>query len=227
MIEMIDKLLDLVYSVYFNLRYLPLDTAVKLPIRINRHVKIKALKHGGIIINAKTLKFGLIRIGLDQGSFEKGQQKSMLSINDNCKLVFNGQCSIGGGYAISISNNGEINIGNNVHFNANAIISSNSLIKIEDNVGTGWDCTIIDWDGHDIIDLNTHVIINPPKPILIGKNCWIGAKVTIMKGTCLCMNTIVPYGSIITKTCDTPYSIFGGIPNHIIKNNIARTDKLQ
>lgn len=226
MIAIIDKLLNLGFSVYFNFKYLPLNKAAKIPIRINRHVKINALKHGSIIINTKALKFGLIRIGLDSGSFSYGRHESMLTIKDNCRLVFNGQCSIDKGYAISISNNGEINIGNNVHFNANTIISSNSLIEIKDNVGTGWNCTIIDWDGHDIIDLSTRVIINPPKPIIIERNCWIGAKVTIMKGVSLCMNTIVPYGSIITKSCNTPYSVFGGIPNHIIKKDIARVDKL-
>ena len=99
-------------------------------------------------------------------------------------------------------------------------------LRQDDNVGTGWDCTFIDWDGHDIVDLGTDRVINEPKCIFIGKNCWIGAKTTIMKGVSLCKNTIVPYGSIITKKCEEPYSIFGGMPNRVLKTNIARKDKI-
>ena len=113
-----------------------------------------------------------------------------------------------------------------MHLNANNIVSASSLIKIEDNVGTGWDCTFIDWDGHDIINMETKKVINNPTPILIGMNSWIGAKTTIMKGVSLCKNTIIPYGSIVVKKCESPYCIFGGMPNRILKTNIVRKDKI-
>lgn len=223
---MINKVLNIIYSLYFNFKYLPLNLAIRFPIRINHNVKIRKLKKGNIIIKSPNIKFGMIRIGIDKGSFCLAKRNATIYIENNCRLVFNGHCSIDGGFSIAINKEGEINIGNNVHFNANVLISSSSLIKIEDNVGTGWDCTFINWDGQDIIDLTSNKIINAPKDILIDKNCWIGSKVTIMKGTHLCMNTIVPYGSIITKKCEEPFSIFGGVPNHILKTNIARKDKL-
>lgn len=223
---MLENILNVIYSLYFNFRYLSLKQAIKFPIRINYHTKIRKLKKGNIIINSENVLLGMIRMGIDKGSFNLAKNTSTIYIEDKCKLIFNGACSIDGGFSIAINKNGEINIGKNVHFNANAIISSSSLIKIDDNVGTGWDCTFIDWDGHDIIDLETQKVINAPRHIIIDKNCWIGSKVTIMKGTFLCNNTIVPYGSIITKKCNEPFCVFGGNPNHILKNNIARTDKL-
>lgn len=221
-----NKIFDILYSLYFNYRYLPFSSALKLPIRICRHVKVKRLKRGSIIFDSKNLHVGMIRLGINDGSFSLARNKSSIYIEDNCKLVFTGTCFVDGGFTISINREGKIYIGQNVHFNANVIISSSSLIKICDNVGTGWNCTFIDWDGHDIIDLETKKIINCPRPIIIGENCWIGANVTIMKGTELCNNIIVPYGSVITKKCNEPFCVFGGSPNHVLKNNIARKDKL-
>lgn len=223
---MLENILSIIYSLYFNLKYLSLKQALRFPIKINYHTKIRRLKKGNIIVNSEIISFGMIRMGISKGSFNLAKNKSTIYIEDTCRLVFNGVCSIDGGFSIVINKNGEINIGKNVHFNANAIISSSSLIKICDNVGTGWDCTFMDWDGHDIINLETNKVINNPRHIIIDKNCWIGSKVTIMKGTVLCNNTIIPYGSIITKKCDEPYCVFGGSPNHILRTNIARKDKL-
>lgn len=223
---MVNRILDVIFSFYFNLRYLPFNFAVKMPLRVNRHIRVRMLKKGNIIITNSQLSFGMIHLGVEKGSFHLAKKVSTIYIEKDCRLVFNGQSTIDGGFSIAINHGGEINIGKNVHLNANNIVSASSLIKFEDNVGTGWDCTFIDWDGHDIIDLGTDRVINEPKCIFIGKNCWIGAKTTIMKGVSLCKNTIVPYGSVITKKCEEAYSIFGGMPNRVLKTNIARKDKI-
>lgn len=223
---MINKILNIIYSMYFNFRYLPVEEAMKFPIIICRHVRIRRLERGNIIINQGNLSFGMIHLGISEGSFLLAKKTSSIYIEKNCRLVFNGRCIIDGGFSIAINHGGEINIGENVHLNANNIVSASSLIKIEDNVGTGWDCTFIDWDGHDIINRETKKVINNPTPILIGMNSWIGAKTTIMKGVSLCKNTIIPYGSIVVKKCESPYCIFGGMPNRILKTNIVRKDKI-
>ena len=223
---MVNMLLNILYSVYFNFKYLPLKTALKMPILINHNVNIRKLNRGNLLINNMTPTLGMIRFGIDKGSFCLAKKQSSIYVEDDCELIFNGRCSIDGGFSLTINMKGKISIGHNVHFNANAIISSSSLIKVDDNVGTGWDCTLINWDGHDIIDIETQNVINLPRPIIINKNCWIGAKVTIMKGVVLSMNTIVPYGSILTKKCDVSYCVFGGTPNRVLKTNVARTDKM-
>ena len=187
---MISKILDIVYSIYFNLKYLPFKVAKKFPLIVNRHLDIRMLSKGNIIINNNQLSIGMIHLGIDRGSFRLAKKVSTIYIEKNCRLVFNGRSIIDGGFSIAINHGGEINIGKNVHLNAN------------------------------------NIVINGPKCIFIGKNCWIGAKTTIMKGVSLCKNIIVPYGSIITKKCEEPYCIFGGMPNRVLKTNIARKDKI-
>ncbi len=52
--------------------------------------------------------------------------------------------------------------------------------------------------------------------IVIGDNCFIGERSTIMYGCELANNTIVAAGSVVTKSFSTPYTIIGGNPAKII-----------
>lgn len=57
------------------------------------------------------------------------------------------------------------------------------------------------------------------KGIKIGKDCWIGAKATILDGTDLGDGCIVAAGAVVRGTIP-PYSIIGGVPAKIIKSRI-------
>lgn len=54
------------------------------------------------------------------------------------------------------------------------------------------------------------------KPIIIGHDVWIGAKVIVMDGVTIGTGAIIAAGAVVTKDVD-PYSIVGGIPAKIIK----------
>ena len=55
------------------------------------------------------------------------------------------------------------------------------------------------------------------KGIIIGKDCWIGAKVTILDGTVISDGCIVAAGAVV-RGYIPPYSIIGGIPAKVIKS---------
>lgn len=55
------------------------------------------------------------------------------------------------------------------------------------------------------------------KGIIIGKDCWIGAKVTILDGTVIGDGCIVAAGAVVRGTIP-PHSIIGGIPAKVIKS---------
>ena len=88
--------------------------------------------------------------------------------------------------------------------------------------------TLIDGDGHPLCKAdNPRTIINESRPVVIGDNCWIAAHASIMKGVQLANNTIIPYGSIITKSCLQAKTVFGGSPNSILKENVVRQDYIK
>jgi len=55
------------------------------------------------------------------------------------------------------------------------------------------------------------------KGIVIGNNCWIGSKVSILDGVTLGEGCVVAAGSVITKSFG-PNSVIGGVPARLIKS---------
>lgn len=53
-------------------------------------------------------------------------------------------------------------------------------------------------------------------PVVIGNDCWIGQRVSIISGATIHDGAVVLAGSIVTKDVP-PYAIVGGIPAKIIK----------
>lgn len=219
-------LLSVPRSLYYNIKCLPFSQAVKLPILIGNNVKIcGSLHRGSFVIDTTDVHRGMITLGIYKGSFAMGTaMNSLLRLSSDAKIVFHGGCGICSGMKIDVSRSGELHIGNKVSINSGAIISSNTVVNIGDGVRTGWNITIIDWDGHDMIDINSKTIVNSPKPINIGERCWLGTKSTILKGVSLAHHCVIPYGSIITKSCDEPVSTFGGSPNRVLGTGKVRTD---
>lgn len=54
--------INLIKTIFFNLKYLPLNQAVKLPIYVYRDVRFNRLK-GNIQLNAPQVYRGMIKIG--------------------------------------------------------------------------------------------------------------------------------------------------------------------
>jgi acetyltransferase-like isoleucine patch superfamily enzyme len=55
------------------------------------------------------------------------------------------------------------------------------------------------------------------KGIIIGSNCWIGAKVTILDGVIIGSNCVIAAGAVVTKSMPSN-SVIGGVPARVIKS---------
>ena len=77
--------------------------------------------------------------------------------------------------------------------------------------------------GHDVVFATLDHLIDParrkttcPAPIVLGRNVWVGAHATILKGVTIGDNAIVAAGAVVTK--DVPAdTIVGGVPARIIR----------
>ncbi len=52
--------------------------------------------------------------------------------------------------------------------------------------------------------------------IVIGKNCWIGAKVTVLDGVQIGDNCVIAAGAVVTKTMPAN-AVIGGVPARVIR----------
>lgn len=111
----------------------------------------------------------------------------------------------------------KIKIGNNVSINNNFSAVSFSKIIIEDDVLIGVNCSMIDTDGHQLeIDKRT-IGIPKTEEIVISKNVFIGDNVSILKGVKIGENTVIGFGSVVTKSIPDNV-IAAGNPAKIIKS---------
>lgn len=114
--------------------------------------------------------------------------------------------------------NAEILIGDNVGISG-ATIYARKSIKIGENTHVGGNAKILDNDFHPL-EIEARNVDNKEligtKPIVIGKNCFIGCNSLILKGTILGDGCIVGAGSVVSgKFGDN--CIIAGNPARVIK----------
>ena len=107
--------------------------------------------------------------------------------------------------------------GKNVRIGQNVVVMNNSLfmsaggITIEDNVLVAANCQLIS-NNHDPAE---HAILTC-KPVVLKRNCWIGAGATILPGVTVGENAIVAAGAVVSKDVEAN-TVVGGIPAKLIK----------
>lgn len=107
--------------------------------------------------------------------------------------------------------------GKNVKIGRRVVIMNNSLfmsaggITIEDDAMVAANAQLIS-NNHDPEE---HQILTC-KPVVLKRNCWIGAGATILPGVTVGENAIVGAGSVVTKDVE-PNTVVGGNPARLIK----------
>jgi hypothetical protein len=107
--------------------------------------------------------------------------------------------------------------GKNVKIGKRVVIMNNSLfmsaggITIEDDVLVAANAQLIS-NNHAPEE---HSILTC-KPVMLKRNCWIGAGATILPGVTVGENAIVGAGAVVTKDVE-PNTVVGGIPAKLIK----------
>ncbi|WP_289623406.1 DapH/DapD/GlmU-related protein [Flavihumibacter fluvii] len=107
-----------------------------------------------------------------------------------------------------------IQIGKNVFINHACSFLDMGGITIEDNVLIGPKVNLIT-ENHPLDPAERSSLIC--KPIVIKRNAWIGAAVTLLPGVTIGENAVVAAGAVVTK--DVPANtVVGGIPAKHIRN---------
>lgn len=211
------KVFSIPKSLFYNLRLFPLKTALRIPILFDRRVVFSGIRRGCIELPENTHKF-MIRIGFDDVRGISKRSKSFLVIGKKAKLVFEGECCLAKGVCLR-SSEGTVRFGENVYCNADmTIICSNSVSFGKESI-FGWNVTIRDCDGHEI--LKDGKLTNASSPVVVGRHCWICQDVKVLKGVVIGDDNIVAMNSCVTKSFLETNSIIGGYPAKVIKNGVT------
>lgn len=106
------------------------------------------------------------------------------------------------------------NIGKRVFINSCCCFQDQGGITIGDDVLIGHHVVLATLN-HGFLPEKRHDTI--PKPIVIGKNVWIGSNSTILGGVTIGDNSIIAAGSVVNKNV-APDTVAAGVPASVIKS---------
>jgi acetyltransferase-like isoleucine patch superfamily enzyme len=203
-------------SIYVNLRVLPFNQAIKLPIIVSNKTKIISLRGK---INLGKVKTGIIRIGFGGTEhIDYAYTRTLLKIDG--VVTFKGRAKIGLGSKFIIDKEATFSAGERFGITGETTILCSKKITIGDNARISWQCIIMDSDHHPVFDKN-HNIINTPTEINIGNNVWIGARCFILKNTYIDDGCIIAANTTITKKFSgVTHSVIGGDSARVLKTDI-------
>ncbi len=200
-------------SIYVNLRLLPFQQAVKLPIIVSSKTKLFSLSGKVYLDKVKT---GIIRIGFGGAEhIDYSYNRTVLKVSGN--IYFKGRAKIGLGTKLIVD--GELRLGERFGVTGDALIICEKKITIGNNARIAWQTIIMDTDQHPILDVNNN-LINEAKEIIIGNNVWLGARCFVLKNTKIQDGCIIAANTTLTKSFTNEHSIIGGNPPIILKENI-------
>ncbi len=161
--------------------------------------------------------------GGTQISLLDGSTRDDIIVHDNVMLL---------GCHLFSSHHGKIEIGNNVKIGSRSQILCVDKVVIGDYTAIATEVTIVDNNNHPINPEYRAFMRTTPhnndarswihsehKPVIFGRNCWIGSNARIQKGVTIGDNSVVAACSVVTK--DVPAnSIAAGNPAKIVKTDI-------
>lgn len=210
-------------TIYFNFRYLPFGQAIKLPILLYKP-KFYKLK-GSITIESSQISFGMVQWGFNSVSLYPNTGIH-IEIHGQGRIIIQGKCTIGNASALSIGENGVLIFGDSFTSYTSLHLVAYHRIEFKENAFIGWETTCMDTDFYKLTKLSGGCTIGFG-PIVIGSNCWLGLKCTVLKNTKLPDYSVVGGNSVLSRdyTVDVPsYSLLAGNPAVLRKTGVYRKD---
>lgn len=210
------------YSIYFNFRYLPFQQAKKCPIIFYNNSYGKVTNNGKIILSDNVIKQRKkILIGLPAEDFEYQCEKTVLNIEYGT-VYFNGSFCARRGVIMDVK--GKAVFENDVLFGPRCRVRIHNNGFFGQSIRVAHETQIFDTNFHFMERSDAPGYYPISKPISIGNFSWIGNRSTIGPGTKLPDYTTVASNSLVNKDFSSlnPYSIIGGIPAKFIREGWTR-----
>lgn len=141
---------------------------------------------------------------------------------NNCTVFIGDGCRLSGHLIMKLTDGGSFYIdeGSTVG-GANFICGEGKTIKIGKDCMIAWGIEFRTTDSHAIHDLDTGKRINYADDIVIEDHVWVGAHVTILKGSLIKRGSVVSIRSVVTSQFDQENAVLGGVPAKVLKENIS------
>ena len=207
--------LNLIYTIFFNFRYLPIKQAIYLPIWVSKRVEVRCLKRNQLVLNK--VKCGVVRLGVEGSPGMQGGRMVIL-VKTNGRLFFDGSAIIAIGTVLRCDMNSVIRLGDNFYCNCNCFFRSTVQINVGRDCSFGWNVILNTSDGHSV--WHNSQLMKKDGPINIGNHVWVTPNTTFVKNSGVGDDSIVAQGAVVAKRFENTHCLIGGIPAKVLAQNI-------
>ncbi|OIO71424.1 MAG: hypothetical protein CO186_08745 [Zetaproteobacteria bacterium CG_4_9_14_3_um_filter_49_83] len=199
-------------SILFNLRYLPLQQALRLPILISYRIKLKDLR-GRIVLDR--VAPGIVQIGFNSLSFATGHGDGLWNVTGT--VHFHGKARLGCHPIINVK--GTLEIGDQFECGHCFLLFCDEHVHFGNNTLISWNVEVMDTDIHHITDAQAQTL-NPAKAVSVGEHVWIGSHACLLKGSSIAEHSIVAAHAVVTKAFDQANILLAGNPATVKKHSV-------
>lgn len=172
-----------------------------------------------VISKSKVFFYELLNENTNIGKNTILESRAFIRVTDGGRLSIGQNCNISSDVSIIVKG-GVVTIRDNVFIGKGSVIVSNDLIVIGSDSQVAEYCTIRDQD-HNIKNIPIRNSGMVTAPITIGKDCWLGAKVTVTKSVEIGNHSVVGANSVVTKNIPEK-EVFCGSPAKRIKSRLVQ-----
>ena len=212
--------LSVIKTLLFNLRVFPFGTAVRLPVLLGRHIRVRGCGRGSIVLPEKPSSFMLV-LGVtgsrDLDHFNPSG--SSLIIEKGSRLVIKGSARLARHFSVLIKNGASLTLGDGFTCNNGCTLSCVKGITVGDDVLLGGNIALRDSDGHKIYNDGSPSV--PEKEIIIGGHVWICNDSVLLKGAEIAAGSIVAHSSVVTSAFYCENALIAGSPARQVKERVS------
>ncbi len=143
----------------------------------------------------------VIRMGLIKIRYGGRYSAGAIQTFDKLKVEIHGKGSVkmgsynqNRGKLYLVADGGKIEIGDHCFFNTGCCVTATESVRIGSGCKFGNNLVIVDHD-HNFKNEGDEEFIS--SPVAIGDDCWVGANVTILRGTTIGKNCVIGAGSVV------------------------------
>lgn len=130
--------------------------------------------------------------------FQKAGEYQHIEIASTANVEIGQDVTIRSFVSVEVGHGATLKLGNRVFFNDHCTIRCGKYIEIGKDTMFGDGVRIFDHN-HQYSNYHVEKISFNTGPVIIGKNCWIGSNVVILKGVTIGDNVIIGAGAVINK----------------------------
>lgn len=209
-------------TLYFNLHYLPLRQAIRLPIVLYKPHLLACKGKVRIEPDDGRIHHAMVRMGFQMVSVFP--DNGITWDNHGGTVVFRGDCIIGNDSHLSFGPKATVDIGHGLTSHAGLKLTSYHRITFHPHVVLGWGSLCMDTNFHPMYDMEKNEYLPAYGPIEIGEYNWFGAGCKVMHSVTTPEHCTWGMGTTVTRGCiKKPYCLMGGSPVRVLRENVRNT----